>query len=187
MDGVQTATHSAQYLTFFVAGEEYGVEILRAREIHEFDTLTKVPTMPACVRGVINLRGSVVPVVDIAVKVGLPEIVPSRLTCVVILEVESEGERSTIGVLVDGVGQVIDLAGDDIQPPPVFGTRLRTDLLMGMGKKEKKFVLLLNVDRLLATDELLAATTTPPEGGASEVVDGDAGAAEGEPAVEPPA
>jgi purine-binding chemotaxis protein CheW len=149
---------SVQFLTFFVADEEYGVEILRAREIVEFETLTKVPTMPACVRGVINLRGSVVPIVDLTAKLRLPEIVPTRLTCVVILEVGSEGEKDVLGLLVDRIGQVIEFAGDDVQPAPAFGTRIRAEFLAGMGRTGSKFVLLLNVDRLLTPEELLDTT-----------------------------
>jgi purine-binding chemotaxis protein CheW len=182
-----TAGQTEQYLTFFVAEEEYGVAILRAREIVEFDTLTRVPQMPACVRGVINLRGSVVPIVDLAAKLGLRETAPTRFTCVVILEVESEGEREIIGLLVDHVGQVIELGGEDIQPTPTFGTRIRPELLRGMGRKDKKFVMLLDIDRLLAVHELLALAASVEQGPATEGGEAPAGDVETPAETQPPA
>jgi len=146
-----------QYLTFFIAGEEYAIGILRVKEIIEYDTITRVPTTPACIRGVMNLRGSVVPVVDLAVKFGLPESPVTTRTCVVIVEVSLEGEAAVMGVVADTVSQVIDLGSSDIEVPPVFGTRVRVDCLIGMGKAGKKFVLILDIDRVLSTNELLAA------------------------------
>jgi purine-binding chemotaxis protein CheW len=150
-----------QYLGFFVAGEEYGVDILRVKEILEYDTVTRVPTTPASVRGVINLRGGVVPVVDLAVRFGLPETAVTKRTCIVVIEVELEGERTVMGLLAESVSQVIDLPAGQIEPPPPFGTRMRVDCLLGMGKTGKKFVLLLDVDKVLSTDDLLAAAAAP--------------------------
>jgi purine-binding chemotaxis protein CheW len=161
----------AQYLGFCIAGEEYAIGILRVREILEYDTLTKVPTTPPSIRGVINLRGSVVPVVDLAVKFGLPESVISKRTCIVVVEVNLDGERAVMGVLADAVSQVIDLPASEVEPPPPFGTRVRVDCLIGMGRAGRKFVLLLDIDKLLSLDELEiarpeAGTTAapPPEG-----------------------
>jgi len=161
----------AQYLGFCIAGEEYAIGILRVREILEYDTLTKVPTTPPSIRGVINLRGSVVPVVDLAVKFGLPESVISKRTCIVVVEVNLDGERAVMGVLADAVSQVIDLPASEVEPPPPFGTRVRVDCLIGMGRAGRKFVLLLDIDKLLSLDELEIArpetgTTAapPPEG-----------------------
>jgi purine-binding chemotaxis protein CheW len=157
----------AQYLGFNIAGEEYAIGILRVREILEYDTLTKVPTTPPSIRGVINLRGSVVPVVDLAVKFGLPESVISKRTCIVVVEVNLDGERAVMGVLADAVSQVIDLPASEVEPPPPFGTRVRVDCLIGMGRAGRKFVLLLDIDKLLSLDELEiarseAGTTVPP-------------------------
>lgn len=140
----------SQYLTFTLAGEEYAFGILRVREILEYDTITRVPNAPAGVRGVINLRGRVVPVVDLAQPFGLPPTATTRRTCVVIVEVEAGGEQLVLGVLADAVQQVLDLAPADIEPAPAFGTRVRTDYLRGVGKVDgQRFVLLLDVDRLL--------------------------------------
>jgi purine-binding chemotaxis protein CheW len=154
-----TASEQAQYLGFFVAEEEYAIGILRVREILEYDTVTKVPTTPRSIRGVINLRGRVVPVVDLAVKLGLPESVVTKRTCIVVVEVDLEGERTVMGVLADAVSQVIDLPADAIEPPPHFGTRMRVDCILGMGRAGRKFVLLLDIDKALTSDELVVADT----------------------------
>ena len=150
-----------QCLTFFLGGAEYAVNILRLREIFEFDTLTPVPTTPAWIRGVMNLRGSVVPVVDLAVKFGLGETAITKTTCVVIAEVELDGELNVMGALVDAVSRVVEFAPEDIEPPPAFGTAVRVECLEGMGKVEEKFVPILDVDRVLSSDELLTAVEAP--------------------------
>jgi purine-binding chemotaxis protein CheW len=148
-----------QFLTFFVAGEEYAIAILRVREILQYEALTRVPGTPAAVRGVCNLRGSVVPVIDLAVKFGLPESAISKWTCIVVVELELEGEKLVMGLVADSVSQVIDFRAEDIEPPPSFGTRVRVDHLLGMGKVDRRFVLILDIDRVLSTSEILAATT----------------------------
>lgn len=166
------AAEATQYLTFHLMGEEYAVGILRVREIIEYDTLTRMPSAPAYIRGVINLRGAVVPVIDLAVKFGLPAGVVTKRTCIVITEVELEGERTTMGIVADAVSQVVDLAAADIEPPPPFGLRVRAEHLLGMGKAGKKFVLILDIDRVLADasvvtiDEAGAAHAAPGEGAA---------------------
>jgi purine-binding chemotaxis protein CheW len=162
----------SQFLTFYLAGEEYGIGILRVKEILEYDTVTPVPQTPPAIRGVINLRGSVVPVVDLAAKFGLPPSPLAKRTCIVIVEVNLAGRETVMGLLVDAVSQVMDLTAGDIEPPPAFGTAVKVDYLQAMGKVGKKFVLLLDVDKVLAAPELLQAETlgaTPAEGaGASE-------------------
>ncbi len=183
MSVANQAVDQVQYLTFYIAGEEYAVGILRVREILEYDTLTRVPKTPAYIRGVINLRGNVVPVIDLAVKFGLGPSEVTKLTCVVILEVELDGEPTIMGVLADSVSQVIELASDDIQPAPSFGTQIKVDYLLGMGQSGKKFVLILDVDRVLSTSELTAVaslsgpaddpkTGAPTEASAQTEVDG---------------
>lgn len=168
MAGQPNPAERAQYLGFYIGGEEYAIGILRVREILEYDTVTKVPTTPPSIRGVINLRGSVVPVVDLAVKFGLPESVVSKRTCIVVVEVDLDGERAVMGVLADAVSQVIDLPASEVEPPPPFGTRVRVDCLIGMGRAGRKFVLLLDIDKLLSLDELeitrQEAGTPHPEG-----------------------
>ena len=144
-----------QYLTFMIAGEEYAISLLKVKEIIEYDTVTPVPKTPEWVRGVINLRGSVVPVIDLAVKFRLPASVASRLTCIVITEVECGGEATVMGVMADSVRQVIDLKPQDVEHPPTFGTRVKVDYLLGMARSGKKFCLILNTEKVLSTDELL--------------------------------
>lgn len=150
------AAEQKQYLTFMMAGEEYAIGILQVREIIEYDIVTTVPRTPKWVRGVINLRGAVVPVVDLAVKFGLEQKPVTRTTCIVIVETQFEEQTTIIGVIADSVSQVMDLTADDIQPVPEFGTRVKVDYLLGMAQLAKKFVLLLDVDRVLSTDELLS-------------------------------
>jgi purine-binding chemotaxis protein CheW len=144
-----------QYLTFLLAGEEYAISILKVKEIIEYDTVTVVPKTPKWIRGVINLRGSVVPVVDLAVKFGLEERPVTRTSCIVILEGQLENQNTTMGIVADAVSQVMDLADGDIREVPEFGTRVQVNYLLGMAQLGKKFALLLDVDKVLSTDELL--------------------------------
>jgi len=148
-----------QYLTFFLADEEYAVGIQRVKEIIEYTAITKVPKVPMWIRGVINLRGNVVPVVDLAVRFGMEERPVTKTTCIVIVEVQQESERAVMGVIADAVNQVIDLAPKDIEEPPAFGTRVRLEYLFGMGKLGKKFALILNIDSVLSAAELLTVST----------------------------
>src|SRR4029077_5265552 len=147
------AVEQKQYLTFLLANEEYAIGILKVKEIIEYDTVTTVPRTPKWVRGVINLRGAVVPVVDLAVKFGLELTPVTKTTCIVIVETQFESQNTTIGIIVDAVSQVMELASDDLQPVPEFGTRVKVDYLLGMAQLGKKFALLLDVDRVLSTDE----------------------------------
>jgi len=153
----QSEAALAQYLSFQVAGESYAVGVLQAREIIEFTTVTRVPHAPPAVRGVINLRGSVVPVVDLALKFGLPASGVGRRTCVVIVECTIDGEATVMGVMADAVNHVLDLGPADIEPAPSFGTRVRTEYLKGMGKLDGRFVLLLDMDKLLSAEEAAIA------------------------------
>jgi len=170
MPGTIEATEQTQFLTFLLADESYAVSILRVREIIEYDTLTRVPNMPNSIRGVINLRGAVVPVVDLGVRFGLRDSRVTKRTCVIIAEVEVGGERLVMGLMADAVSQVIDLQPTEIEAPPAFGTRVRVDFLKGLGKIGKKFVLILDLDRALSNTDLLAvaeaqqATLQPAEG-----------------------
>jgi purine-binding chemotaxis protein CheW len=149
-----------QYLTFYVAGEPYGVTILKVTEIIECESLTHVPGMPPWIRGVLNLRGAVVPVIDLAAKFGLAATLLTRRTCVVMVELEHEGERLVLGVMADAVDQVVELGPDQIQPPPSFGPKVRVDCIAGMGSTGGPFVVLLDIDRVLSSSEILAASLT---------------------------
>ena len=160
-----------QYLTFLLANEEYAIGILKVKEIIEYDTVTTVPKTPKWVRGVINLRGAVVPVVDLAIKFGLELKPVTKTTCIVIVETQFESQNTTIGILVDAVSQVMELAAEDLQPVPEFGTRVKVDYLLGMAQLGKKFALLLDVDKVLSTDELLhlnGVASSAEEGQAAE-------------------
>jgi purine-binding chemotaxis protein CheW len=149
------ATHDqSQHLTFFIADEEFAVKILKAREILEYGAVTKVPGAPPAVRGVINLRGSVVPVVDLALKFGLPESPVTKQTCIVIVEVESGENKTTMGVIVDSISQVVDLPPEQIEPAPDFGTMVKLEYLLGMGRSGQKFVMILDIDKALSPAEL---------------------------------
>lgn len=151
----ETEQNVQQYLTFMIGGEEYAVTLLKVKEIIEYDIVTEIPKTPDWVRGVINLRGNVVPVIDLAVKFRLPASVAGKLTCIVITEVECEGQATVMGIMADAVRQVIDLRPQDIEVPPTFGTRVKVDYLLGMARSGKKFCLLLDTEKVLSTEELL--------------------------------
>ena len=159
MEAVQQTrnkAHSGQYLTFVTAEEEYAVAILKVKEIVEYSTVTGVPNTPGWIRGVTNLRGNVVPVVDLAVKFGLPASKITKFSCIVITEVMSGADILTLGVLADSVSQVLDWTENDIEDPPPFGTRVKLEYLLGLGRMDSKFCLILDIDKVLSTDELLA-------------------------------
>lgn len=155
-----TTTSSApftQFLSFVLAGEEYAVEILRVKEIIEYDNLTRVPGMPPAVRGVINLRGRVVPVIDLALRFGLPESVITPRSCIVMVEIGTGESAIVMGIITDAVSEVLDLATDQMQPPPSFGTSVGAEYLDGMAETGgRKFVMLLNIDRALSGTALSA-------------------------------
>ena len=153
-----------QYVTFFLMGEEYAVELPRVREIIAYEPVTCVPSMPPVVRGVINLRGQVVPVVDLPVKFGQAETPVGEGTYMVILDLSWSGESVRLGVLTRTLGQVIDLEDDQIKPVPDFGTRVRAEYLKGLGWVESRFVLLMEVDHLLSPAELLRITALEDPG-----------------------
>ena len=143
-----------QYLTFQLAGEVYGIGILSIKEILEFGELTPVPMMPDTIRGVINLRGSVVPVIDLAMRIGKVKVELTKKTCIVILEVQHEEDIVDIGIVVDAVNEVLEIPPAEIEPAPNFGAKIRTDFIAGMGKLQNKFVVLLNIAQVLSVEEL---------------------------------
>jgi len=152
----QASQARTQYLSFALCGEEYAVDILRVKEIIEHGALTRVPAMPPAVRGVINLRGRVVPVVDLAARFGLPEREVTRRSCIVMVELTDEGDSVVMGIVADAVSQVLDLAESDIEPPPSFGTAIGARFIRGMAETGDKFVIILDVDRALDVSELFA-------------------------------
>lgn len=148
-----------QYLTFSLGGEMFAVGILNVKEIIEYGNLTEVPMMPAFIRGVINLRGAVVPVIDLAVRFGNASTTAGRRTCIVIIEITSEDIQQDIGIVVDAVSEVLDIPASEIEPPPSFGARIRADFIDGMGKIDGKFVIILNIQRVLSVEEIATLTT----------------------------
>jgi purine-binding chemotaxis protein CheW len=142
-----------QYLTFMLGNESFAIGILAIKEIIEYSQLTQVPMMPAYVRGVINLRGAVVPVADVSVRFGRPSSEVTKRTCIVIVEVTLGGERQDLGLVVDSVSAVLEIPQADIEPPPTFGTRIRSEFIQGMGKVNGRFVILLNVHALVTIEE----------------------------------
>jgi purine-binding chemotaxis protein CheW len=144
----------SQYLTFSLAGEMFAVGILNVKEIIEYGHLTEIPMMPAFIRGVINLRGAVVPVIDLAARFGGKPTQVARRTCIVILEVADQDNRSDIGIMVDAVSEVLDIPTGEIEPPPSFGAKIRADFISGMGKVAGRFVIILNIAKVLSIEEI---------------------------------
>ncbi|MBT9498167.1 MULTISPECIES: chemotaxis protein CheW [Zoogloea] len=154
----------AQYLTFLLGGEMFAVGILNIKEIIEYGAVTEIPMVPPFIRGVINLRGAVVPVIDLASRFGGKRSEISRRTCIVIIELTENDERQDIGVVVDAVSEVLEIPVSEIEPPPSFGARIRADFIKGMGKVNGKFVILLEVDKVLSVDEISSLSRIATEG-----------------------
>jgi len=149
-----------QYLTFMLGGEVFAIGILRIKEIIEHGQLTEVPRMPDFIRGVINLRGAVVPVIDLGSRFGKQACTVSRRTCIVIIEAIFEAEQHVVGVMVDAVNEVLDIAPNEIEPAPSFGAKIRADFIRGMGKVDGKVVIILDVDHVLSMVEMSSLTGT---------------------------
>ncbi|MDI6746136.1 MAG: chemotaxis protein CheW [Rhodocyclaceae bacterium] len=144
-----------QYLTFTLGSEMFAVGILNVKEIIEYGNLTEIPMMPAFIRGVINLRGAVVPVVDLAARFTSGKVSEvQRRTCIVIVEVTQEDAKHDIGIMVDAVSEVLEIQANEIEPPPSFGAKIRADFIAGMGKVAGKFVIILQIDRVLSVNEM---------------------------------
>lgn len=149
------ATNRSQYLTFVIGSDTFALSLLKVKEIIEYNSVTYVPRMPEWIRGVINLRGNVIPVVDLAVKLRQPANAVGKQTCIVIAEVHCDSETTVMGIVVDSVREVVDWQPSEIQAPPSFGTRLKADYLLGMAGSGRKFSLVLDIDKVLSIDELL--------------------------------
>ncbi|MCK9389638.1 MAG: chemotaxis protein CheW [Sulfuritalea sp.] len=169
-----------QYLTFMLGGEIFAVGILHIKEIIEYGEMTAVPTMPSFIRGVINLRGAVVPVIDLSSRFGGKAGEVTRRSCIVIVEVTHEAgnetEQQVMGIMVDAVNEVLEIPPEQIEPAPAFGARIRADFIAGMGKVDGHFVILLDANRVLSLDEIAQLT------GTAHGVGGGAGPALGLPA-----
>ncbi len=156
---VQGITQTSQYLTFKLDNEIYAMDITIVHEVLDTIHITKVPQMPDFMRGVINLRGVVVPVVDLRLKFGLEKATSLKQTCIVIIEIVLDGEETILGILVDSVQEVISLEPEQIDPPPRIGTRLKTEFIKGMGKKDNEFIIILKTTKVFSTQELAIIQT----------------------------
>jgi len=149
-----TLLQTTQFLTFKLAGEVFAVDISQVREVLEFHEVTKVPQVPDMMRGVINLRGSVVPVIDLRLKFGMEATEKTVNTCVIIVEISLDDEITMIGALADSVQEVMDLDSEHIEPPPKIGTKLNTEVIKGMGKRDGEFIMILDIEKIFSLDEL---------------------------------
>ena len=154
--GAAGLAEEKQYLTFMLGGEMFSIGILSIKEIIWYANLTEVPMMPACIRGVINLRGAVVPVMDLSNRFGKPSTPVVKSTCIVIIEVPTanDGEHQAMGVVVDSVQAVLEIPVSEIEPAPSFGAKIRPDFIEGIAKVNGKFVILLNVNQVLSLEEI---------------------------------
>jgi purine-binding chemotaxis protein CheW len=163
---VSSITETSQYLTFKLEDEVFALDIGKVREVLDFTLVTRVPQTPDFMLGVINLRGTVVPVVDMRLKFKMTRTETTVNTCIVIVEIDIDGETTVLGALVDSVQEVMDLDPEQIEPPPRIGTRLNTKLIRGMGKRDNKFIIILDIDKVFSADELAIARDTGEESAA---------------------
>jgi purine-binding chemotaxis protein CheW len=150
----QELLETNQFLAFMLEDEVFAVDISKVREVLEFRTVTKVPQTPEMMKGVINLRGSVVPVIDMRIKFGMEETENTVNTVIIIIEIELDQESTMIGALVDSVKEVMDLDTEHIEPPPSIGTQLNTEFIKGMGKKGDEFIIILDIETIFSPEEL---------------------------------
>jgi len=162
-------TETTQYLTYKLGDEVFALDISKVREVLDFTTATKIPRTPEFMRGVINLRGSVVPVMDLRLKFGMKATENTVNTCVIIVEITVDGETMVLGALADSVEEVIDLGQGQIEPAPRIGTNLNTDFIIGMGRQDERFIIILDIDKAFSVDELSRVQTTQAEGEAAAV------------------
>jgi purine-binding chemotaxis protein CheW len=149
-----TIVETIQYLTFKLDGEIFAVDVAKVREILDFTPATKVPGTPDFMRGVINVRGNVVPVVDMRIKFGMSQTEKTVDTCIVVMEMMAEEDKSVLGALVDSVQEVFELEPGQIEPPPRIGTRWRSEFIKGIGKHNNELLIILNIDMVFSSDEI---------------------------------
>ena len=159
---VAEITETRQYLTFKLGNEVFATDVAKVREVLDLTNITEIPRTPDFMSGVINLRGSVVPVVDLRLCFEMTKTEKTRNTCIVVVEVILENEVTVIGALADSVEEVIDLEPEQIQPAPRIGTQIRTDFIKGMGKREAQFIMILDIDRVFSSDQLTAVRVPEP-------------------------
>lgn len=160
---VSGIVETRQYLTFKLGDETFALDVANVREILEFTIVTKVPQTPDYMRGVINLRGSVVPVMDMRLKFSMSKTEKTVNTCIVVVEVSMDNETTILGALVDSVQEVFELEPEQIEPAPKIGTNLRADFIKGMGKRENQFIIILDIDKVFSDEELSLLQNTQKE------------------------
>lgn len=156
--GVAVDSRQGKYLTFVLGNEEYGLEILKVREIIGYMETTSVPQMPPHIKGVINLRGQVIPVIDIRTKFAMEAVERTENTCIIVVEIERNGQKCNIGTIVDKVSEVLDIAGSTIEDAPNFGSIVDTEFILGMGKVGDSVKILLDIDKVLNSEDLSSLT-----------------------------
>ena len=166
---VSEITDTRQYLTFRLGDEVFATDVAKVREVLDFTTITKIPRTPEFMSGVINLRGNVVPVVDLRLCFEMSKTEKTVSTCVVVVEMLLDGEPTIIGALADSVEEVIDLEPEQIQPAPKIGAQIRTDFIKGMGKRDSQFIMILDIDRIFSAEELSAVRSAELNKPAAEV------------------
>lgn len=166
---VTEITDTRQYLTFKLGDEVFATDVAKVREVLDFTNITKIPRTPDFMSGVINLRGNVVPVVDLRLCFEMSKTEKTVNTCIVVVEMLLDGESTVIGALADSVEEVIDLEPEQIQPAPRIGTQIRTDFIKGMGKRDAQFIMILDIDRVFSAEELSAVRGSEHDKSAAEV------------------
>jgi purine-binding chemotaxis protein CheW len=156
-------TETALYLTFKLGDEVFAIDVARVREVLDLSPITKVPQAADFMRGVINVRGSVVPVVDLRTKFGMAPVESTLDTRVVVMEISVEGEQIELGGLADSVHEVLELEAGQIEPPPRIGAKWRTEFIRGIGKRDDQFIIILDIDRVFSADELTMIQATDPD------------------------
>lgn len=154
-DRHKAASLGGKYLTFRLAEEAYGIEILKVQEIIRMADITRIPRTPSYVQGVINLRGRVIPVLDLRLKFGLKQAEPTEKTCIIVVQIARDQNRVTMGIIVDEVSEVLDVPAEKIDSPPMFGDSGSTQFILGMARTEKSVTILLDIDRILLVEEIV--------------------------------
>lgn len=156
-----TNTQTAQYITFKLGDELFAINVAQVREVLELSQITRVPTAPDYMRGVVNVRGKAIPVVDLRLKFGLPSVPDTANSRIVVMDLELDGETTVVGGIADSVHEVIELEAGQISPPPRIAMRWRTELIHGMGRRGDDFIIILNIDRVFLTEELALVANAP--------------------------
>jgi purine-binding chemotaxis protein CheW len=159
-EGQQVKAREGKYLTFVLGEEEYGLEIIKVKEIIGMMDVTTIPRMPSFVKGVINLRGKVIPVIDLRLRFGLEPKEYDERTCIIVMEIAGKNGQILMGIVVDAVYEVLNVSAEEIEPAPAFGVNVNTDYILGMGKIKDSVKILLDIDRVLSPEEIEQVSAT---------------------------